>query len=262
MGGALSTSSGVGIVLDSNSVRMCNLAGVTRAQNSVVELKKLKDGLELAIRDVDAQARYDLKVERVFMVLRWTKATCDSFLAMAAEFSGTRGEWVKTTYGVTSAAADSVTKTVLGQKGDYASNGLKMIKEASSAPGGDATQKAVKFFVQTSAIKSEIIINAMNAKPEEVLKGAREYMVELTKFTFEALELKAAKQFTTIASEAFTYHENLAALVDETVENETNIRERQMGQLNSLRSLARRIQQQIDALQTFVDSCSFNPTLN
>lgn len=230
--------------------RVCSLAGIAQAEDKVVELSKVQAGLDIAIRDLEAQGKKDLTTARVFMVLKWTKLTCDAFIGMAAVLSS-GGDKVKAAYGVGGVIADSATKAVLGQKVDYGTAGLTAVKEGVGA----LSNKTLKFGVTTSVIKIEVVVNAVNSKPDEILKSAAEYTHELLKFTLDALEKESAAKFTDLAKETFTYHQKLAELVEESVTNEQSLKLNQLGQKTTLTSLSRRIQKQIDRLEDFVRTC-------
>src|SRR6476619_2529550 len=94
-----SISSGIRPIGDPDGVRVCTLAGIAQAQDELVELSKVKTGLDIALRDLESQGKKDLSVVRAFMVLKWTKMTCDAFIGMAAVFSP-GGSKVKAYYGV------------------------------------------------------------------------------------------------------------------------------------------------------------------
>jgi hypothetical protein len=247
--------SGLRPIRGAGGARICTLAGIAAAHDSLVELAHLKAGLELSIRDVEAQQRRDLRVSRAFMIVRWTKLTCDAFIGMAAVFSP-GGKKVKAAYGVADVVTDSASKAATGQQVDYAKAAISAVQKGAGAmPGNTTDQQVAKFLVKTTAIKAEMVANAINAKPSEILKNAGQYAHELTKFTLEALGKAKAAKLTDLAKETFTYHQSIAAMFDDTLSIEEGIRMTAMGQRASLTAQARRIQNQIDRLQAFVADC-------
>jgi hypothetical protein len=234
-----------------NGARVCSLAGIQAAKETLVELGKLRAGLEISIRDLDAQTKRDHTIGRVVMVLQWTKLTCDAFIGMAAALSGS-GKGVKAIYGATDVVADTATKAALGQKVNYATAALDAAKKGAS---GLPVSKEAKFLVKSGLIKTEIVVHAINSNPKDLIKAAGDYQYELLKFTLDALDAKKSLKFTEIAKETFTYHTKVAALVDATIRESESTQLSHLSQRMTLTSLARRIERQIDRLQEFVTAC-------
>ncbi len=240
-------------IRDSAGARVCTLAGIGQAEDQLVELTKVKAGLDIALRDLETQGKKDLSVARVFMVLKWTKLTCDAFIGMAAVFSGEAGKEVKAWYGVGDVVADTATKAALGQKVDYVGAGLTAAKKGVALL---PVEKSTKYLTKSGVIKTELIVNAINAKQSDVLKSAGEYMQELLGFTLESLKAVKTKAFQDLAKETFTYHQKLADVFEESLANEESLRMTQVQQKATLISVGRRLQAQIDKLDDFIQSCS------
>jgi hypothetical protein len=252
-----STRGGPLPIRNSNGARVCSLAGISVAKDSLVDLSKVKAGLDLAIRDLDAQSQRDRDLGRIIMVLQWTKLTCDAFIGMAAALSpgGKKinpAKVVKAAYGVTDVIADTTTKAVLGQKVNYGTAAIEAAKKGVSAL---PVSKEAKYLTKSSLIKAEIVVHVLSSNPKEIIKSAVEYQYELLKFSLDALELKKTLGFTELAKETFTYHQKIAALIDTTLRESESTQLSYVTQRLTLTSLARRIGRQIERLQEFVVEC-------
>src|SRR5690242_19524840 len=101
-----SSPDAVGPIRDADAQRVCSLAGIDTARQKVVTLKQMRDGLQVAMQELEQQRREDQIVTKALGVARFTKATCDAFLGMAAALSkaalgkkaGEEAEFVKNLY--------------------------------------------------------------------------------------------------------------------------------------------------------------------
>ena len=81
----------LGPIRDRDAVRVCSLSGIMNAKERVVSLEKLRDGLELSIHELEKQRSRDQLRNKGLLVARFTKATCDAFLSMAADLASVLG---------------------------------------------------------------------------------------------------------------------------------------------------------------------------
>src|SRR4051812_43221235 len=123
----LRTPDAVGPIRDPNARRVCNLNGIAIEQEKLISLRKLRDGLDMSIRELEAQRRNEEMVNKAFMVARFTKATCDAFLgvgaALAKGFLGEKTskpiEAVEAMYGTATPLAEAASTSLSGGKADW-----------------------------------------------------------------------------------------------------------------------------------------------
>jgi len=257
-----------GPILNRDTVRMCTLAGISQAKNSLIELRKLKQVIDSGLRELDAQRQHEKLVTKMFVVLSFTKATCDAFISMAAELSATTGQEmvadrIKAGYGVAGVVVDTTKAAIGGDRVNYAKAAASAASRATDAmPGSKKLMKADKFLGKSTAIEAEIIVNALKGDADDVKKSAREYAAELGGFTLDVLEevtekkgFKAANIFKSIALDAFEYHERLGELFDRALEADEEMQGRYLSQKRSFEYLASRLADRIVALQALIADC-------
>src|SRR3954465_13634864 len=83
----LNTPDAVGPIRNPDARRVCTLSGIATAQEKIVTLRQLSNGLDISIRELDSQRRAENIAEKALLVARFTKATCDAFLSMGAALS-------------------------------------------------------------------------------------------------------------------------------------------------------------------------------
>src|SRR5882762_8001143 len=76
-----------GPVRDRAAAQICTLAGISFSREKLIKLTELKRCIELSLRELDQEARRDAILNKSIVLLRFTKATCDAFIGLAAEFS-------------------------------------------------------------------------------------------------------------------------------------------------------------------------------
>lgn len=174
-----------GPIRDHNAARVCNLSGITAAQDQLVTLRQLRNGLETSMRELETQHRRDQRLNSAFLVLRFTKATCDAFIEMAAAFTGEEGEGVKRAYGMVNPVAGSVSAKIAGQSVDAFGTAASVAKSGSSALelGGELTTKSL-------VVKGEVIRAAMNGDRQEILRTAGKYVWDTHATILKSKELE------------------------------------------------------------------------
>lgn len=261
------TSTNVHTITNPQAQRVCSLAGISVAQKQLVTFEELKKGIDVSLRDLDTQRKSEALVDKAFMVARFTKATCDAFIGMAAELSGSKAaKMVKGGYGIASNVAEASATAATGGKVDYGKAATGILKgtaeivgakgPGTALKGAGVTDKAAEYIVNSTAVKGDLVIGAMNADSKQIKKSAVEYGVELAKYTLDELEKEQAKRFVAIAKEAFDFNENIGDAIDDYYKSRDESIQRYFDLKTTLVRQARQVQKKIDDLKGFLDSCS------
>src|ERR1043166_480224 len=75
-----------GPIRDPEAARVCGLHDISAKQRQLVTLRQLQGALQTSIHELEREHQHEHFVNRAFMVLRFTKATCDAFIGMAQTF--------------------------------------------------------------------------------------------------------------------------------------------------------------------------------
>lgn len=251
-----------GPIRDPEAARVCALHGITAAQQ-LVTLRQLRGALETSIRQLENERRTERFADQGLLVARFTKATCDAFLGMAATLAkaalpglGARAEKINGLYEAAVPLAAAASATAAGASVDYTKALASSAKGASSFIQNDG----YKLLAKSAIVKVEVIKGAMNGDQKEVMKSAASYLydlhVELAKMRGMPTRLKQAAPVAEIAKRAFEYHQALGEAFDEMLENEQQGSERYIALRASLLKQAKKISAKIAELERYVHSCS------
>src|SRR5690242_20521914 len=103
----LNTPNAVGPIRDRDALRVCSLNGIASAEQRVTSLRNLREALAMSIQELENQRRKDQIINKGLLVARFSKATCDAFIDMAATLVGIliggvaakEAEFIKAAYG-------------------------------------------------------------------------------------------------------------------------------------------------------------------
>jgi hypothetical protein len=254
-----STNQSRNVIRDPNAARICNLAGISAAQKKIVALSQVRDGLIISMRELESQKRKNDIVAKTLVALKFTKASCDAFIGLAAELSkavlpesvATNARLVKGGYGVATAFAEAGGTALAGGKVDVA----KTTAAVTKASGDLVDGKGYRYLLKNTGVKIDLFNSAMNGDAKGLRKGAIDYMSDLAKFSLDALEKKKASVFVGIAKQSFDYNDKLTNAFDEFLaNNEENEAILLTGRLALTRS-ARQIEKNIKTMEDFIASC-------
>lgn len=266
-------------VRDATARQVCSLAGISVARERLNTFRELKAGIDVSLRQLESERTWAQRANKALLVLKFTKATCDAFIGMAAELSsyvpgaGKGANAVRSGYGIASTVADTAATAAAGGEVNYVTAGTGIVKSAA----GFVDNSGASFLLTSNAIKAEMIVAAMNSDRDGVNKSAAEYGTELAKFSLSALDSEEAKDalsgltnrlglqkttgptkaatFVGIATEAFNYHQALNGAFDQYFDEQLDAAGRyQSGKAQFMR-LGRQLQGKIDALEQFISSC-------
>lgn len=238
-------------IRDKHSIRVCNLAGIKLAGEQRLKLENLQRGLNQSLAEFEVEKKRAEFGVRALMVARFTRASCDAFIGIAAALSeAVLPEGVAKEAGAVKGAYKTETA--------YIDSGGDLLKTATTAAkefGSGMDDKALGFVVNSGAIKAEMARSALNSDKEGLEKSAAEYFIELGKFTLDSLERKKQKAFVDIAKEAFEYNEKVGAAFDELLDSQLENSERFERSKATLKMQARKISSKINDLDDFIQSC-------
>jgi len=260
----LNSPHAVGPIQDPNARRVCGLTGISTAQDRFVTLRALRDGLELSLRELENQRRKDQMVAKALLVARFTKASCDAFLEMAATASklflpkaaAEGAEAVANAYGAVTPLADAVGTHVAGGKVDVAKTAIASAKKgvALAIQGQDV---GVKLLAKSTVVKVEVINNAMNQDAKGVMKSAASYVRDLNTTAFKEAGFEktaAVGELTKIAQSAFTYNEQVGKAVDEMIQGSSENEERYQSLKTTILTQARQLSKRIAEFEQLTKS--------
>ena len=256
-----------GPIRDPEAARVCGLHDISAQQQQLVTLRQLQGALQTAIDELEREHEHERFVNRAFMVLRFTKATCDAFVGMAQTFVGTfipasakAAKQVGAGYKAGTTLGDALGTKIAGGRVDYAKKGLDLAKAGSTL----IDDEGYGILAKSMIVKGEIIHAAMNNDREEVVKDAAKYGYELhAKIAELGLKSaghnktgKAVKLFTDTAKRAFEYNEELGKVFDEMIESQEEGDQRYISLKTTLLKQAKRIAAQISELERTVGADS------
>jgi len=251
-----------GAIRDKEAARVCGLHNISSKQQQLVTLRQLREALQTAIHELERERQHEQFVNRAFMVLRFTKATCDAFLGMAETFVGAflpasekGAKAVSEFYGVGTTLGEAAGTKMAGGKVDYTKTALDLAKTASSRIKEE--DLGHKLLADSMIVKGEVIHAAMNNEKEEVTKKAAGYVfdlhVTLAKAGLEhagrAKTKKAVGFFADTAKRTFEYNDALGKVFDGMIESEEEGDQRYISLKTTLLKQAKRVSAQISALE-------------
>lgn len=242
-------------IRDGNARRVCALSGIGSLQDRLVSLRSLRDGVEMSLRELENQRRKDEVLAKALLVVRFTRASCDAFLEMAAAASklvlpkpaAKAAGLVNKLYGTTAPLADAVGTAAAGGHVDVAQTAIASAKKGVSV----LTRKqdaGVQVLASSTMLKVEIVNNAMNHDAKGLTRTVASYVRDLNTAAFESAGMKktaATGELTKIAQTAFTYNEQIGKAFDEmlslTGENDERYQSLKVTMVTQGRQLSKRI---------------------
>jgi hypothetical protein len=223
----------------------------------------LRDGLEISIQDLEMEKRKEEMLNKGLLVLRFTKASCDAFISMAADFLSVIGgevakkqaEAIEAIYGAASPVAEAASSSYAGQKVDWVKTGADSIKKGVSLV---TKNEGYRIATKSAVVKVEIIKSAMNGDKEGLLKSAASYLYDLHTTLGDLAEnagVKRVSAFAKIAKDAFEYNEKTGEAFEELLQGDLETQERYHALKTTLIHQARRLSATIDDLDEYITSC-------
>jgi len=253
------TPDAIGPIRDTNARRVCSLNGIS-AQTQLVSFRKLRDGLDMTIRELDSQHRRDRMILKARLVTKFTKASCDAFIGMAAGFikvmlPGAKkpAELIKNAYGAATPLAEAAGTTLAGGTVDWVKTGAASAREGAALV--TRHKDAYEILLKTTAVKVEVIHDAINGDHEGVVKTAASYVYDLHTKIAEMLEAERLAAFAEIAKQTFEYNEQIGKAFDEMLESGEQSEEQYRMLKATISSQAKRLSAKIKLLEDFLQSC-------
>jgi hypothetical protein len=252
-----------GPIRDKNAARVCGLNRISSKQEQLVTLRQLRGALETAIHDLEREHDQEKVVNRAFLVVRFTKATCDAFLGMAQTFVETfvpaakeGAKTVNKVYAVGTSLGDAAGTKMAGGQVDYAKKAIELAKV-----GVSPKDEGYKLLAKSMFVKAEVIHAAVNHKPKDVQKKAASYLydmhLKLAEMTLDHAKHTKTKHAVHLladtAKRAFEYNEALGEIFDGMLEAEEEGDQRYVELRTSLLKQARMLSGKISALERAVN---------
>lgn len=257
---SLNTPDAVGPIRDINARRVCGLSGIATAQRKLVSFRQLRDALNISIRELENEHRKEQRINRVFLVVRFTKATCDAFLGMAAGLSkvilpkraAAAADLVNKVYTTATPLAEAAGTLAAGGKVDLVKTAATTLKEGASFI---TDNEGYAIVIKSTAVKAEVINSAINGDKEGAMKTAASYVYDLHTSLGDMAGHKKVAVFAEMAKQAFEYNEQIGKAFDEILESSLESDEQYRTLKTVISNQARLLSTKIDALEKFIQSC-------
>jgi hypothetical protein len=257
----------VGPIQDPDARRVCSLAGLETARQKVFTLRQLRDGLDISIKDLEAQRRKDKIINTALVVARFTKATCDAFISMAGALgkavlpkpAGEEVEKFAAGYAAATPLVDAAATSAAGGNADWVKAGTASVKEGVSLV---TRNQGAQLITKSTVVKVEIIKGAMNHDKEGVIKSAVDYTYDLNVTVAEMTGKKgeAGAALAKVAKSAFEYNEQIGKAFDQLIDDDLESRERIHALKSSLVHQAKLLSKKIGEMDQFITSCEYQLT--
>lgn len=209
-------------------------------------------------------------IDSVLLGLKWTKAACDSFIAIAAQFTGPKGGGVAGAYEATSTVAEAASRTATGQSVDWtrtttrvATGSLKAAKglaHMGKLPVSEVTKRNlddISTVAGVGKVNVEIIHNAMKQDASGIKKGIVDLHVEVARLSMK-LKGGPAEKAVNIAKElvdmTLTMYDNYEEFRQERAANRETLRAMKQTQSRLLASVRRQIRKLEQELQVCIST--------
>jgi hypothetical protein len=259
-----STPDAVGPIRDPDANRVCSLAGIETARQKVLTLRKLRDGLNTSIQELESQRQKDKIIKKALLVARFTRATCDAFISMAGALgkavlpkpAGEEVEKLAAGYAAATPLVEAVATSASGGRADWVKASAASVKEGVSLV---AHSKGAEILTKTTVVKAEIINGAMNHDEEGIIKSAVSYSYDLNTTLAEMTGKKgeAGAALAKVAKSAFEYNEQIGKAFDQLIDDDLESLERAYALKRNIVHQAKLLSQKIDEMEQFITSCEF-----
>ena len=227
----------------------------------MVSLQQLGDTLDHSIRELEHERRKEQITEKAFLVVRFTKASCDAFISIAADLgsivfgrsTGTVMEGIDAGYGIAASVAQTASASVSGQKADYVQMGADVAKKGAKLVTGNP---GYELATKSAVVKVEIVKNALNQDKKGVVKSAADYIYDLHTTVGDLAGYEKSSAFFKIAKDAFEYNERIGDAFNEMLEASEESEGRYLSLKHSLTHQAHMLSSRIDDLNDYISSCS------
>jgi hypothetical protein len=255
---AAGTTDVVGPIQNPDARRVCSLAGIETERQKLFTLRQLRDGLDMAIRELENQGREEKSRNRYMLVLRFTKATCDAFISMAGALVGGSAEKVSEGYAALTPVAEAVGTSAAGGKVDLVKAGATFVKEGVPLV---THNKGKEILTKYTVVKVEVIKGALNHDDDGIIKSARDYSIDLGTIIADSEEFgvkgKVLAAFAKVAKSAFEYNEQIGKAFDQLSADDIESQERVYTLRSNLVHQAKLLSKKIDEMEQFVTSCEY-----
>ena len=240
------------------------MTGLESAQKAVFNFRQLRDGLDKAINELESEKQTDLLVRRLYLVARFTRATCDAFISMAGTLgalllpgkAGESADKMASGYAAGMPTIDALATSAAGGKGDYFKAATTAVKEGAKfvTKGNEGAELATK----SGVVKIEVLKGAMNHDGEGIIKAGADYIVDLNAYAFEQAghKGKIAGAFVKLAKSAFEYNDAIGKAFDDFLEDDLQSRERVHALKTNLVHQSKLLSKKIAELDQFLSDCS------
>ena len=255
----LLTPAALGPIKNQDAGRVCSLANISSAGKKLVTWRELKRGLDMSISELESQRSKEQIVNKALLVARFTKATCDAFIEMAAEMTkvvlpkaaAKKVKLVNTVYGMATPLAKAGGTMLAGGKVDK----VKTMTAVTKAAAGLVKNSGVEILIKNTAVKVEIVKGAMNGDQKGLFKSAVDYVYDLNTIAIKIAGAEKTAAFANIAKQTFDYNSALQEAFDEYLDLKVESADRHTSLKVSMLRSARQISMKITELEAFIQSC-------
>lgn len=246
-------------IVEPNAVRVCNAAGLWKANNHLATLGELRSGLDISLRELESERKQAELINKALMVARFTRAAADAFVVMTAALvkvvmpkQAAQSDMVSRVYGAASPWADALGNVTAGNQVDWVDTAATSVRKGAPLM---TDNKGYELLVRSAAIKVEVVNAAMHQNQSKVIRSSALYIVDLNASAAQLAKWGKTAAFLQIAKGAYEYNDKIGKAFDGLIEDDLATAEQFNASKRTLLRCGRELSKKIAELETFIASC-------
>ncbi|CAH1678234.1 hypothetical protein BOSEA31B_14673 [Hyphomicrobiales bacterium] len=251
---------GIRPIVDPRALRICNAAGLWKANKQLASLRELRSGLDISLRELEGERKKAEIVNKALMVARFTRATADAFISMTSalakvvlpKVAADGIDRVGTAYGAATPWAEALGNKMAGAKVDWTDTAASSAREGASLMTGN---DGYELLIQSSAVKVEIVNAAMQKDQAKVIRSSAFYLVDLHASMAKIAGRRKSEALLKLAKSTYEYNDKIGdafnALIDDDLATAMQFDASKATLLRAGRELSKKIAE----LEGFVADC-------
>jgi hypothetical protein len=246
-------------IVEPNAVRVCNAAGLWKANDQMATFRELRTGLDISLRELESERRRAELVDKALMVARFTRATADAFIVMTAALvkvvtpkAAAQTDLVSRVYGAASPWADAAGNKMAGNEVDWVDTAAVSVRKGAPLM---TDNKGYELLVRSAAIKVEVVNAAMHQNQSKVIRSSALYLVDMNASMASLAKWNKTAAFLQIAKGAYEYNDKIGKAFDGLLEDQQATATQFNSYKATLLRAGRDLSNKIAALEAFMVSC-------
>lgn len=246
--------------------RDCSLSGVGFKEDQLHEMVKIADGLRVTLNGLSSERGWATFHDGALAGLKWTKASCDAFISIAATWGPPQAKAIEGMYVAGSGVGEAASKKAAGQRVNTSDVAKSVIEGvAKGVPGtkygrymmGKDADKNVKQVSGIAVINTKLIHGAINGNESSVKKAVfLDLSAEIVKITFEGAGMNLSKKAVGTAKSVADLGFSVAATLEEYKSASSSTKNSFDMQEKMIRSSLSRIEITVRRLSAELNECA------